>query len=222
MLKMIALARRRGGMMRAEYMDYIFNVHGAIARQNPIGLASYRQSPVYGATFGSKIKNDDAGVFHGDIVIELHFENPGNLAHTFSDEYTRTVVAPDSQNFAELSTNAAAVARETVLIEPASCSERAKITHLLAPIDGDLSAAQAAWGGVHSAALQAAPDFAKAPTGVIRSDAAPPGAPADAHLGAVECRPPRSLPARECPMPQLFHFADMKRLFWDRENSTRH
>lgn len=183
MLKMMAVARRRPGMTHAEYVDYVLNVHGAIARKNPVGLAIYRQSHVYDSGFGSAASNDHVGVFHRDSVTELHFASPEDLTRTFADEYTQTVVAPDGLNFAEIATNAAFLTRETVLIEPERRSDQTKIMHFLAPADGDRSTAQAAWAGAHEAALVATPAFAALLAGVIRSDAAPPGAAADRHFG---------------------------------------
>lgn len=185
MLKIMAVARRRPGMTHAEYVDYVINVHGAIARKNPVGLMIYRQSHVYDSAFGSSASNDHVGVFHRDSVTELHFASPADMARTFADEYTQTVVAPDGLNFAEIATNASLLAQESVLVEPIGRSGLTKIMHFLVSVDGNDSAAQAVWADAHETALAAAPSFAAALSGVIRSDVRPSGSESDRHFGGV-------------------------------------
>lgn len=197
MLKIVAAVRRRPGMTHAEFADYIINVHGKLARDNPLRLQRYVQNHVYDGAFGSHTHETYAGLFHRDSVTELHFASPEDMAATFADEYNRTVIAPDGANFAELATNEAVLTRETVLIAPISETPVTKIMHfLVAAVPSGIDAAQAGWQAAHTTALAAAPDFARALQGLARSDVLPasPGSAMDDHFGGSD-RPPLALVA---------------------------
>lgn len=186
MLKIVASIRRRPGMTHAEFVGYIVEVHGKLARDNPLKLRRYVQNHVYDGAFGSDAMQEYAGVFHRDSVTELYFASPQDMADTFADEYNRTVIAPDGAKFAELSTNQTALTHETVLIPPAAGTAGTKIVQFLVAAPGTgAPAAQAGWSAAHDRALAAAPEFAAALAGAARADVVPdaPGKAMDAHFG---------------------------------------
>src|SRR5690349_17952832 len=118
-------------MTHAEFSDYVVQVHGKLSRANRLGLHRYVQNHVYDSAFGSRRSQDYVGHFHRDSVTELYFASPQDMAETFSAEYNRDVIAPDGANFAELSTNQAALTRETVLAAPADSTSGTKIMQFL-------------------------------------------------------------------------------------------
>jgi hypothetical protein len=185
-LKIVAAIRRRPGMTHGEFTDYIVRVHGQLARDNPLRLRRYVQSHVYDGAFGSGRASVHAGVFHRDSVTELYFASPQDMADTFSAEYNRTVIAPDGARFAELATNQTALTRETVLVAPVSHGSGTKVMQFLVAAPGSsIEAVQGGWQAAHEKALAAAPDFAAAVEGLVRSDVVPdePGKAVDAHFG---------------------------------------
>lgn len=96
------------------------------------------------------------------------------MQRTFSDPYAREVIAPDGRNFAELASNMAVLTRETLLARPADSGAGTKILHFLYPAeDTSPEDAQHVWSAAHEAALETAPELAKALTGLARSDALP-------------------------------------------------
>lgn len=191
MLKIMASARRRPGMTHAEYCSYILNVHGALSRANPLGLARYVQNHVYDSAFGSMAANDHVGAFHRDSVTELYFQSPTDMQRTFSDQYVREVIAPDGRNFSELASNATVLTLETELAQPADSGAGTKIMHFLHAAEGfDSGAAQQAWGAAHAAALEGAPEFAASLAGAIRSDVIPQATDGpDNHFGGAQGSP---------------------------------
>lgn len=192
----MAAVRRRPGMTHAEFVDYIVRVHGQLARDNPLRLHRYVQNHVHDGAFGSGASQSYVGHFHRDSVTELYFATPEDMAYTFGHEYNRTVIGPDGINFAELSTNEAALTRETVLRPPANSAAGTKIMHfLVAATATGADAARSGWQAAHDEALGAAPAFAAVLQGVTRSDVVPtPGKDMDAHFGGSE-RPPLALVA---------------------------
>lgn len=191
MLKIMASARRRPGMTHAEYCSYILDVHGALSRAKPLGLARYVQNHVYDSSFGSIASNDHLGHFHRDSVTELYFQTPADMQRTFSDQYVREVIAPDGRNFAELASNATVLTQETELVRPADSGAGTKILHFLHAAEGlESGAAQQAWGAAHKLALEAAPEFAAGLAGAIRSDVIPQANEGpDSHFGGTQESP---------------------------------
>ena len=104
MIKVVAAIRRRPGMAQAEYFDYIENVHGKLARDNPLGLSRYVQNHVKDAAFGVTGDASHLTVLPRDSVTELWFEDFPALGRTFADPYTQQVLGPDGKNFSDLPT----------------------------------------------------------------------------------------------------------------------
>lgn len=197
MLKIVAAVRRKPGMTHAEFLDYIVQVHGKLATDNPLQLHRYVQNHAFDGAYGSGDRPDHVGVFHRDSVTELYFASPQAMAETFSAEYNRTVIAPDGAHFAELSTNQALLTIETVLAPPPSshATKSVKIMMFLACAEGvDTMTAQTGWQAAHEAGLVAAPSFAGAICGLTRSDPqnSGPGAAMAAHFGGGD-QPPLAL-----------------------------
>jgi len=188
MLKVVAAARRRPGMTHEEYIRYVQHVHGALARARPLGLARYVQNHVFDSAFGSDASNTHTGVFHRDSVTELYFPTPADLQRTFADEYTRTVIGPDGQNFAELATTLTLVTEETSVVNQTGGD--IKIMHFLFASEVSSGHEPAArWLEAHQKALVAVPDFAGTLKGLTRSDVRDAGPEAGrlvAHFGAAQ------------------------------------
>ncbi|MGE4429613.1 MAG: EthD domain-containing protein [Sphingobium sp.] len=110
-----------------------------------MGLARYVQNHVYDGAFGAASGNDHHGIFHRDSVTELYFASKEDMGRTFADDYTRTVVAPDGRNFAELATNAVGLTFETVVQPMADGAGRTKIMQFLFPAGNDIEALQQRW-----------------------------------------------------------------------------
>lgn len=193
MLKIVAAVRRKPGMTHSEFLDYIVNVHGKLATDNPLKLSRYVQNHAFDGAYGSGDRPDHVGVFHRDSVTELYFESPQAMAETFAAEYNQTVIAPDGKNFAELPTNQTALTVETALIAPRTGG--VKIMMFLVCAAGiSASDAQEGWQTVHDQAVKAVPQFASAISGLVKSETQ--GADGDgamaAHFGGGE-QPPLAL-----------------------------
>lgn len=197
MLKIVAAVRRKPGMTHAEYLDYIVQVHGKLATDNPLQLHRYVQNHAFDGAYGSGDRQDHVGVFHRDSVTELYFISPQAMAETFAAEYNQTVIAPDGAHFAELPTNQALLTAETVLAPPktGAVPGAVKVMMFLACADGiDAATAQAGWQAAHEDGLAAVPAFAAALCGLSRSDpqTSGPGAAMAAHFGGGD-QPPVAL-----------------------------
>lgn len=192
MLKIVAAVRRKPGMTHAEFVDYIVNVHGTLAKADPLGLKRYVQNHVFDGSFGSNDSADYAIPFHRDSVTELYFNSADDLGRTFAHEYTRTVVGPDAKNFADLSTNEATLTFETMVAAPADSTKGTKIMHfLVATGAAQIIEAQEGWLEAHERARDAAPTFAASLQGTTRSDsvATPPESPMAAYFGGGDRKP---------------------------------
>lgn len=102
MIKVVAAIRRRPGMALAEYFGYIENVHGKLARDNPLGLRRYVQNHVLDAAYGVTGDPTHLTALPRDSVTELWFDDFAALGRTFADPYTQQVIGPDGKNFSDL------------------------------------------------------------------------------------------------------------------------
>lgn len=192
MLKIVAAVRRKPGMTHAEFVDYIVNVHGSLARAEPLGLSRYVQNHVLDGSFGSNDSTNYPIPFHRDSVTELYFKSADDLGRTFAHEYTRTIVGPDAKNFAELSTNEATLTFETVVAAPVGSVNATKIMHfLVASGAAQITEAQEGWLQAHERARDAAPTFAASLQGTTRSDsvATSPDSPMAGYFGGTDRKP---------------------------------
>lgn len=192
MLKIVAAVRRKPGMTHAEFVDYIVNVHGKLAKAVPLGVKRYVQNHVLDGSFGSTSCSGYAIPFHRDSITELFFETPQDLARTFADEYTRTVVGPDGKNFADFSVNEATLTKEFVLSAVAEGQESLKIMHFLVAHDQSaVKAVQEGWLAAHEKATASAPEFAASLLGTIRAESVvtPSDGPMGAYFGGEERQP---------------------------------
>jgi hypothetical protein len=104
MIKVIAAIRRRPGMTHQEYIQYITEVHGAIAAKEKMTVRKYVQNHVVDAAFGATGDSTHLNVLPRDSVTELWFDDMAGLAACFSNPYTREVVGPDGAHFSDLPT----------------------------------------------------------------------------------------------------------------------
>lgn len=166
MIKIIAAVRRRPGMTHAEYLRYIEEIHGGIARANVLGLSRYVQNHVFDGAFGRAAYEH---WFHRDSVTELYFATPEKLVETFTHPYTRDVVGPDAVNFADLTTNLALPpAAEQILQAPPPAGSAIKVLHFV-KATGDSATAGTRWQQAHEQARQSVPDIEGVARGHVRS-----------------------------------------------------
>jgi hypothetical protein len=164
MIKIVAGVRRKPGMTHGEYLRYIYEVHGAIARANKLGLDRYVQNHVFDGAFG---KAAYSRWFHRDSITELYFSSLERLVETFNHPYTRDVIGPDGANFSDLTSSLSLLTIEQVYQEPFRSGNTVKVLHFLKAREGKTFAAQ--WPQAHAAALRSVPEFESKLQGHTRS-----------------------------------------------------
>lgn len=181
MIKIVAGVRRRPGMTRAEYLQYIEEVHGGLSKANTLGLSRYVQNHVFDGAFGKAAYDR---WFHRDSITELYFRGFKELVETFTHPYTRDVVAPDGVKFADLATNLTLPPTTEQIVQPPprpgvaiKVMQFVKLADQAAPLVDR-------WQDAHAAAIKAAPDFGGKLCGHVRSIPAPP--PEAAPMGESE------------------------------------
>lgn len=178
MIKIVAGVRRKPGMTHSEYLRYIYEVHGVIARANTLGLDRYVQNHIFDGAFG---KAAYASWFHRDSITELYFSSFERLGYTFNHPYTRDVIGPDGANFSDLTSALSLLTTEQVLQKPSRSDSAIKVMHFLKVREGNTLATQ--WQHAHAAALRSVPEFEHKLHGHIRSIAQQPAGAASAGGG---------------------------------------
>ncbi len=117
-------------MTRAEYLHYLQHTHGAIARENPLGVVRYVQSHVFDGAFGAEGDEGYRLPFHRDSITELYFKDVPSLIRTFTDPYVQQKVAADGANFADLSEQVAQLMVEVELPVPTPGGGAVKVMQL--------------------------------------------------------------------------------------------
>ncbi|AOJ94819.1 hypothetical protein WK22_17660 [Burkholderia multivorans] len=164
MIKMMAAVCRRPGMTHAEYVAYIQHVHGAISKENPVGLRRYIQNHVFDAAFGSYAEPAHSMPVARDSVTELYWDNADDMTATFAHEHVRTKVGPDAANFADASVSLSLVAVEVeqAVAHPGRATG-AKVLHYLRAMEGlALREFFERWACAHERVLAAEPVAAAA------------------------------------------------------------
>lgn len=163
MIKMIAAVCRRPGMTHAECVAYHQQIHGAIAREQPVTLRQYVQNHVFDSAFGSKDTEAYLQTVARDTVTELFWDDLPSMGATFAHPYTQQRVGPDGPNFSDTSTAVSLVAQEVELPVPNPGAGGVKVLHFLrSPEDIDLPTFFTRWTAAHELAMAAIPDAAKA------------------------------------------------------------
>jgi hypothetical protein len=170
MIKIVAGVRRKPGMTHGEYLRYIYEVHGTIARANTLGLDRYVQNHVFDSAFG---KGAYDRWFHRDSITELYFSSFERLAQTFNHPYTRDVIGPDGANFSDLPSALSLLTTEQVFQKPVRSANTIKVLHFLKAREAKTFAAQ--WPQAHAAAIRAVPELESRLQGHIRSISQQPG-----------------------------------------------
>jgi hypothetical protein len=164
MIKIVVAVRRKPGMTHAEYLRYIYEVHGAIARANTLGLDRYVQNHIFDGAFG---KAAYARWFHRDSITELYFSSFERLVQTFNHPYTRDVIGPDGAKFSDLGSALSLLTTEQVVQKPSRSGNTVKVLHFLKAREAKTFATQ--WQQAHAAAIRAVPEFEGKLHGHIRS-----------------------------------------------------
>lgn len=184
MIKMLAAVRRKPGMTRAEFLNYIEHQHGEIARAKPLGVKRYVQNHVIDSAFGVDSDNAYTQTFHRDSVTELFFDDMSGLIQTFSDSYTQQTVGPDAKNFADLSRQAAQLMDEVEISSAGSAPLKWKAIIFLKKNPAvQLDAFFAAWDSAHDIIASQHPDFQSALRRHVHSRYLPEGDRVTSYFG---------------------------------------
>lgn len=159
MIKMIAAICRRPGMTHAEYMAYVYQIHGAISRENPVTLRRYVQNHTFDAAFGTLAQAEHSMPISRDSVTELYWDSMESMGQTFAHEHVRTKVGPDGRNFADQSASLSLVAVEAEQpVHQPRAGAGAKVMHFLRAAPGlALEDFFARWAKAHELAMLAEP-----------------------------------------------------------------
>ncbi|MDP9027299.1 MAG: EthD domain-containing protein [Actinomycetota bacterium] len=109
MISLTSAIRRRPGMSRAAFFDYLLHVHGGLATAEPGELRRYRQNHVRDAVAGIPGQPCYLVAPDRDNVTEVIFDELPQLFADLSRSYTREVLGPDGANFSDLPTATALV-----------------------------------------------------------------------------------------------------------------
>lgn len=113
MIKTTAAIRRKPGMTQQEYLRYVLEVHGALAKAKPLTIRRYVQSHVFDGAYGGATDRAYQIAFHRDSVTELYFDDVESMMQTFGDPYVREVVGPDAVHFNDFPTALAMLAEDS-------------------------------------------------------------------------------------------------------------
>ena len=136
MIKLVAAVRRRPGMTRTEYSEYIEKVHGGTATGKKLTLRKYVRNHVLDGAYGAL---RDAGyqvTLPRDSVTELYFDDLASMGETFADPRTREVVGPDAVNFSDQSAALSLLVEESEAEAPRYGDGMEKVLHFLKAAEG--------------------------------------------------------------------------------------
>ena len=154
MIKLVAAVRRRPGMTRAEYADYVREVHGGIAVAKKLTLRKYVQNHVFDSAYGALGDPGYQVTLPRDSVTELHFDSVETMGQTFADPYTREVVGPDGVNFSDLPVALSLLVEERRTEVPRPGPGAVQVLYFLKAAEGLAPGAfQQRWEQAHAAAL---------------------------------------------------------------------
>jgi len=187
MIKMIAAVSRRAGMTHAECVAYHQQVHGAIAREQPVTLRRYVQNHVFDAAYGTREDGAGQQVAARDSVTELYWDDFPGMGATFAHSYTQQKVGPDGPNFGDITTTANLVAQEVELPVPHPGLGGAKVMHFLRGAPGlALDVFVERWALAHQRALAEAPAAASAMRRAAQNRQVPEGNALLKYFGSSE------------------------------------
>lgn len=106
---LIAAVRRRPGMSRRDFFDYILNVHADISTREPLTMIRYTQNHIVDSIAGQPGQREYAVQPDRDSVTVLTFADLPSMFATMGNPYTREHIGPDGANFSDLATAAALV-----------------------------------------------------------------------------------------------------------------
>lgn len=135
-VSLMSAIRRRPGMTRSEFFDYLVRVHGELAKRNPLNLAGYRQNHVLDLLAGVSGEASYSVAPDRDNVTELEFANLAALFATMGHAYTREVLGPDGANFSDLPTATALVVNSREVSVAGQAIGPARVLAFLASREG--------------------------------------------------------------------------------------
>src|SRR5690349_5660399 len=105
MIKIIAIIRRKAGMTHQEFSAYLREVHGEIGSRNKLAMRRYFQNHAFDSAYGDPADVGYVIPVPRDSASELYFEDLESMEVSFMDPYTREVIGPDGDHFADNPTN---------------------------------------------------------------------------------------------------------------------
>lgn len=136
MIKLVAAVRRRPGMTRGEYSEYVEKVHGAIAVVDKLTVRKYVQNHVLDGAYGATGDTGYQLTLPRDSVTELYFDDLPSMGRTFAAPYTRDVVGPDAVNFSDQPAALSLLVEEHPAEAPRPGDGKVKVLHFLKAADG--------------------------------------------------------------------------------------
>jgi hypothetical protein len=116
-IKLMAAARRRPGLTRAEYFRYVEHYHGTVARGERFKIVTYIQNHVIDGAFGVLSDRTHQQVSDRESVVELSFDNFPDLIATLEPPVPSRA-AQDGKFFADEPTNIIVMAEEEEIAVP--------------------------------------------------------------------------------------------------------
>jgi hypothetical protein len=175
-INLMSVIRRKPGMTRGEYLDYLQHVHGAVAAARPLGVQVYVQNHVLDGAYGSQNDREYALEFGRDSVTELCFDDFESLASTMADPYVRLRIGPDGVNFSDLPNALSLLAVDLEFEVPTPGYTDIKIMHFMYKWeDLDLDTFVQRWTEAHHRAVWEQPSLAKALRGYVQHRQVPEG-----------------------------------------------
>jgi hypothetical protein len=190
MVKMIAAACRRPGMTHDEYIAYIYQVHAALARKNPVTLQRYVQNHVFDSAFGSSAMSTNQMVMCRDSVTELYWSSMEAMQQTFAHPYTQQTIGPDGKNFADVRVSLSLVTTEEPLAVKRPGVGGAKVMHFLRMKEGlTLPEFFTRWSAAHKKVMDESQIAAISLRAYVQSRQLPEANAMLAYFGGEETRP---------------------------------
>ena len=117
-IKLMAASRRRPGLTRADYYRYLEHIHGTIARNERLKIASYVQNHVIDGAFGVLADSThQQQVSDREAVVEIYFDNFPDMLRTL-EPATPSAASQDGQFFADERNNIIVMAEEEEIPVP--------------------------------------------------------------------------------------------------------
>jgi len=151
-------------MTRAEFRDYLKNIHAPLVLQDPDAaglIRRYTQNHVFDAAYGATGKPAYPTVSERDIITEIWFDGIEQMGQGQRTPMYLNVIQPDEDNFADQATVLAFPAREEEFAVPRPRVAPLKVIHYLKQTAGTSDEDFVKqWHEAHTSTMAANPEIA--------------------------------------------------------------